>query len=559
MAGMLPLPAVGLAVVLAKPRTVLRWRLIVACLAAVVIGATPFATQPIRAAFNPPLNEGEPTACREGLELSCTFSRGTWDAFTYNLNREQYGKPELSERQAPFTAQVGMWWLYFRWQWVRDVHLERQPAQAAVASLFLMLGLLGGWVHYRWHRRSFTYFGPLMGLMTLGLIYYLNFRYGASQHPELDVAREVRDRDYFFLWSFSAWGVWASLGLVYCWHTMADLIGGAARDALRFRLRWLAAAPVLLLAVVPLVSNGNVASRRDDTTTVAFARDLLNSVEPYGVLITGGDNDTFPLWYAQEVEGIRKDVTIAVLSLMNTDWFARGIIRRPVHEYDMARGPAVYRNQVWPKPEGSPLQLTMTEADSIPSYLFVTEPLHFRQKGLEITIDPRRLLQAQGGGILERADLLVLQMIVDSWPQRPIYISRTTGDYASRMGMENHVLSQGLARKLVPGVVSSSADTVYVEGSGWLDVKRSHALWEQMVGPDAILRRGDWVDRPSLSTPFSYLLSGSELAEALRLKGDLGASTKIMDTVTRVARAVRVDQMLPAAAAPVAGGDTGSR
>jgi hypothetical protein len=98
-----------------------------------------------------------------------------------------------------------------------------------------------------------------------------------------------------------------------------------------------------------------------------------------------------------------------------------------------------------------------------------------------------------------------------------------------------------------------------VEGSGWLDVKRSHALWEQMVGPDAILRRGDWVDRPSLSTPFSYLLSGSELAEALRLKGDLGASTKIMDTVTRVARAVRVDQMLPVAAAPVAGGDTGSR
>jgi hypothetical protein len=531
---------------LLRPRTLLRWRLILACFAAVVVGVTPFATQPIRSAFNPPLNEGEPTACRHGIAWSCTFSKGTWDAFTFNFNRDQYGKPALTARQAPFTAQVGMWWLYFRWQWLRDVHLERQPAQAAIAALFLMLGLAGALGHYRYDRRSFAYFGPLMLLMSIGLVWYLNFRFGASQQPELNVPREVRDRDYFFLWSFSAWGVWASLGLLSAWTSLGRVVRGSGDNRRRAWLAGAVAAPVLGLAFVPLAANWSAASRRDDTTTIAFARDLLNSVEPYGVLVTGGDNDTFPLWYAQEVEGVRRDVTVAVLSLMNTDWFARGIIRRPVFVYDSARGPAIYRGRSWPKPDGPPLRLTMAEADSLPPYVLVTEPLRFRQKGLDLTIDPRQLPQVQGGGLLERADILVLQMIADSWPQRPLYISRTTGDYVGKMGLANHVLSQGLARKLVAEPASSSPDTVYVEGSGWLDVERSHALWvQEWTGPDAIVRRGDWVDRPSLSTPFAYLMAGSELAEALRLRRDLSGSRQVFDTVTRVARAVRLLGTMP--------------
>jgi hypothetical protein len=565
MAGMLPLPAVGVFVLLTRPRTLFRWRLLAASAAMVLVGLIPFATQPIRAAFHPPINEGEPTACRQGLEFSCTFSKGTWDAFRYNFNREQFGKPKLTERQAPFSAQLGMWWLYFKWQWWRDAHNEELPVadagaherrhdfQSVVAAAFFVLALTGGAFHYRHDRRGFWYFGPLMLLMTVVLIYYLNFRYGASQSPDLTgVDREVRDRDYFFLWSFSAWGVWAGLGLVWLWRSIAS--SGTQEKITRVRL--LAAAPVLLLAAVPLAGNWSAANRRNDRITSSFARDLLNSVEPYGVLITGGDNDTFPLWYAQEVEGVRRDVTVAVTSLMNTDWFARGMIRRPIHTYDAEKGPAVYRDRQWPKPEGSPLHLTFDEADSIPLYMLVPEPVRLQVPGLDVRIEPRMLPQTQNGGLLERADLLVLRMIADTWPRRPIYISRTTGRYGEMLGLGNNLLSQGLARKVVQTPVASP-DTLYVAGTGWIDIRTAHALWRDFAGPAAIVKRNAWIDQPSISIAYSYLFAGSELASLLGQRHGVAADDSVMSTVRQVARAIHVEHLMSdAIVPPVPRGDT---
>ncbi|MFN8573496.1 MAG: DUF2723 domain-containing protein [Gemmatimonadaceae bacterium] len=544
MAGMLPAPAVALVVLLRRPKTLWRWRLLMGGAGLVVLGLTPFATQPIRAAYQPAINEGEPTACRDGLKVSCTFSKGTWDAFSYNFNRRQYGKPDLSVRQAPFTAQVGMWWLYFRWQWWRDAQNEHPMAQHALAVGFLLLAAIGGWVHYVRHRASFWYFGPLVFLMTLALIFYLNFRYGASQDLELSVPREVRDRDYFFIWSFSALSVWIGLGLAYLWDLVAVELSRSRRlEALgAHRL----ASPTLLLAVVPLVANWSAASRRGDETTLAFAHDLLNSVEPYAVLITGGDNDTFPLWYAQEVEGIRRDVTVGVLSLMNTDWYARAMIRRPIYEYDVAKGPAIFRDRAWPKPTTPPLRLTMAQADSLPPYVVVREPVVFERPGVRAVIEPNRLTpDGSGGGILEKSDLLVLRMLLDSWPDRPLYISRTTGNYAQQMGLADNVVSRGLAQAVVPAPITGTAGYVKVEGDGWMDVPRSRALWQDVYrGPAAIIAHNDWVDRPSVSVPFSYLVSGSVLSQVLLAQGDTTGANTISASVAGIAKAVHVERLL---------------
>src|SRR5205814_4244828 len=152
---------------------------------------------------------------------------------------------------------------YFRWQWVRDLAGIAPRAQTVLAIVFLALGLYGGALHWRHDRHSFWFFGPLIFTVTIGLVYYLNFKYGASQAPELgeNVPREVRDRDYFYLWSFSAWGVWAALGLVGVWYTLAELVArqrGAAdspRPLALPRRAWAFAAPVLELALIPLEAN----------------------------------------------------------------------------------------------------------------------------------------------------------------------------------------------------------------------------------------------------------------------------------------------------------------
>src|SRR5438552_9266215 len=201
----------------------------------------------------------------------------------YNFNRGQYQKPALTDRQVSFVAQVEMWWLYFRWQWLRDPFDSHPALQKMLASLFLLLGGLGGYVHWKRDRRSFSYFGPLMFMATVALVYYMNFKYGASQSPELGdtVPREVRDRDYFYLWSFSAWSVWTALGLVFVWETIAAVIGSQAvklgRQTLQLPTKrsWILAAPVLLVACVPLGANWEASTRHAETDTRDFAHDLL--------------------------------------------------------------------------------------------------------------------------------------------------------------------------------------------------------------------------------------------------------------------------------------------
>ncbi|MFL5500743.1 MAG: DUF2723 domain-containing protein [Gemmatimonadaceae bacterium] len=552
MAGFLALPAVAVAVLLRRRDTVLRWRLLLAIAGALALGMTPFLTQPLRAAYFPAINEGEPTGCATQIHVGCTFSKTTYDRFMYNFNRGQYGKPGLTDRQAPFIAQVEMWWVYFRWQWLRDP-LDNHPGlQQMFATLFLLLGGLGGYVHWNRDKKSFAFFGPLMFMVTLALIYYMNFKYGSSQAPELgdSVPREVRDRDYFYLWSFSAWSVWAALGMVFVWETVAALIasdkvtvGGETRDLPR-RRSWFLSAPLLAVALVPLFANWASASRSGQTDTADFAADLLNSVEPYGILITAGDNDTFPLWYAQEVEGVRRDVIVACLSLLNTDWYVRQMLRRPIYEYDSVRGPAIYRGKVWKKPSGPPLKLTMEEADAVPPAIELSTAQTFRKEGTDllVNIPPR---QFDGFAGLERADIFVLYMIRDAFPERPFFFSRTTGGYVEELGFSPYTVTTGLGRKLMPTKPVAGNGVAAVEGEGWFNVETTRALWETAFkAPRSIAQRDLWVDRPSAGIPFLYIRTGLILSAALSQLGKNDEAAKIRASVEGIAKATQLTDVV---------------
>jgi hypothetical protein len=523
-AGLLALPAVGLAVLATRWRVLLDWRVVGRGVALLALGLTPFLYEPIRSAHFPIINQGETTGCVTEIAVACTLSKVTKDRLMYNINREQYG--DKLERFAPYTAQVSGWWLYFKWQWLRDPYNEKAPLQAMLAVLFLSLGVLGGYVHWKTSRRTFVYFGPLMFTLTLALIYYMNFKYGWSQAPELgdNVDREVRDRDYFYIWSFSAWGIWAALGLAHVWASLAERFPRSNE----LRRPWLLAAPVLLVAFIPLVANYHAVDHRGDTFARDYATDVLNSVEPYGILITNGDNDTYPLWYAQEVEGTRKDVMVLVGMHLNIDWSIRQIIRRPVREYEAEKGPAIFRGKTWTRPQGSPLKMTFEEADTIPLYVELRDPQVFRKGSIVATVPP---------GFIDREQIVTLRLIKDTFPDRPIYFPLANN--ARKLGLDRYLLTQGLVERLVDHPIVPTADTVVV-ADRFVDVPRTAALWKAYEAPDTLARIGQWVDQASANVPTTYVWAGVRARDALIKAGERDTAGIVTKKIVSVAQATRL-------------------
>ena len=481
------------------------WRFALVALGVAALGVSVYVFLPIRAAHFPPINEGEPT---------------TWDALKAVLTRAQYGKPPLGDRQAPLTAQLGMWLQYFGWQFAHD---WKPGIQAALAVIFGLLGLAGAYRHWRANRRQAIAMTVLMLTFTLLLITYLNFKYGYSQHSALStcdaspvpgcIEREVRERDYFFLCSFALWGVWVGMGLAAVMEWLQE--GLSAREPSEAR-RWMSATPVLLVALIPLFGNRLTASRHGETLARDFAVDLLQSVEPYGILVTAGDNDTFPLWYAQEVEHVRQDVTVVNLSLANTDWYLRQMQRRPEPAFNPADAPAFYRPLAGPLPAGPPMHMSPDSAAAIPLAYPIQQKSMLHFGSLPVIIDPEYLRK----DYLERADVVVLMIIRDQLGRRPIYFSRTTGYYPDQFGLSAYLEGQGFARKLHATPLAVNDSMALTPELGYVNTARSTILLDDVYHHATTTRqrpRG-WVDKPSEGILYTYGILYQNLAQAVQPK-----------------------------------------
>jgi hypothetical protein len=251
----------------------------------------------IRSSLDPAINEAAPK---------------NWQALWDVLARKQYPPTNIFERRGPFLLQLDRLYLYYL----------REQFELVRHSVFfgrvipLALGMLGAIAHL-WRRpRDGVMMLSHFLLMSLVLITYLNLSGTFNEETGEWVRGEVRERDYFFVPSFQIFAMWIGVGVSALLYEI-----GRSRSWGRF----LRAAVVVAIAVslLPLRAGFAAHDRRRNFVARDYGYNILNFVEPDAIIFTNGDNDTFPLWYLQEVEGTRKDVRVVCLSLLNTHWYIK--------------------------------------------------------------------------------------------------------------------------------------------------------------------------------------------------------------------------------------------
>jgi uncharacterized membrane protein YhaH (DUF805 family) len=520
----LPAPALGLMILLEKPRILLDSRLLTRGVLAVVLGLSFNFFLPLRSAQQPLINEGEPVCESIGGAAVAIYTNGRTgcEALAYNLRREQYGKASvmddptdprgLTPRGGSLIAhQYHNYFQYFDWQWARGLSESSVPGNSRlpVTLLVLGLGLLGIVVSVRAGPGWGVYMGTLAATVTVLLVFYLNFRYGFSLAPDGTPRemREVRERDYFFIASFHLWGFLTGIGIAAAWRWAAGRVPSGRGFAL--------ASPILLVAFVPLVFNWGWADRSGDYSARDWAWNLLQSVEPYGILFTNGDNDTFPLWYLQEVEGVRRDVTVIVTQYLYTPWYPRQLQyhttpgrQRP---YEPEAGAPEGVRAIWPEPAQRPTRaitelpreaLDPVDSGPLPADLTVTlggQPIRYEQ-----------------GTWLGRGERLALAIIRDAMDERPIHFA-STGGLAQQLGLDRWAVRQGLSSKLrieplaeVEGLVRASE----MLGGDWVDLESSLRLSREVHSYRGLYERIRWQDQASVNIPLQFYFMYAQMADA---------------------------------------------
>jgi len=283
------------------------WRLIAVSLAviAVVVGASGILFMWIRAQHDPLLNQGNPT---------------TWTTLWDAVQRRTYAVPALIPRRAPFWLQLGNVIEYADWQFALGFSDHPGPvwSRTPITMLFVVLGVLGSLAHRRADVRSWRIVLILLVTTSLGVATYTNLRagptFGYGILPDTAL-REARERDYFFTWAFVCWGMWSGYGAI-----------AFARTKGRFAIT-----VASVIAGFPIVGNAAAIWRErhdEQRATAERSHALLHDAPPNAVFLAAGDNDTYPLWYWQEVHSYRRDVTVIPVPMMGALWYRSELKRR---------------------------------------------------------------------------------------------------------------------------------------------------------------------------------------------------------------------------------------
>lgn len=419
----------------------------------ILLGYSTYTMVIIRANARPPMNENDPST----LEKLVSY-----------LNREQYGDAPLMKRrwsqepqhQGMYTNYKSDWdyfmryqmdemfLRYFLWQYAGREG-DWQGAGVNWKQLWgipLLVGLFGFYYHWKKDRVMWWVFFNFFLLMGFIMVFYFNM-----QNPQ------PRERDYFYVGAFFVFSLWIGIGALGILDTIKQKIAGIQMQ--KFATYGVLTALIVFIPVNMLYTNFKVSDRSGDYVAWDYSYNLLQSCEPDAILFTNGDNDTFPLWYLQDVEGVRRDIRIVNLSLVNTSWYIMQL------KHEMPHGA-----------KKVPISLSDAEIAQIgpmqwePREMTIPVPAHVMKENEQFNADRPALPKIAGdtaakpgqvkfilpntiqfGNIkaIRAQDIMAYDIIrTNNW-ERPIYMAVTSSP-DSKIGLDRFFRMDGLAMKLIP-------------------------------------------------------------------------------------------------------------
>ena len=392
--------------------------LLIGVLILFAIGYSTYASLYVRSGLNPVIDENDPE---------------TWDAFLKFLNREQYGTDsQLTGMLSARASRVYQFWhlqmKYFFQQFPfplleRVIEFRKATDQSrdivSVSLVPYLLGLGGLVWHLRRDWRRFAAIFALFVIMGFGLSMYLNM-------PD----PQPRERHYVFGGMFYAFAIWMGLG----WAGIVDSL----RRQIAMPSKVLVA--IALFGLLVPVGIGarlyHVEDRTGDHVAFDYGYNILQSCDQNSLLFTNGDNDTFPLWYLQEVEGIRKDVRVINLSLLNTGWYIKQLRdREPKVAISL---PDSYIDSVltdtqlvdlykraWQEPVISQVHKTLKDA------------------GFDVAYKPQ-----PGHDLMRIQDVMIIGLLKWNEGRRPVHFAITVAG-SNRLGLDPYLRMGGMTLRLV--------------------------------------------------------------------------------------------------------------
>ncbi len=419
--------------------------------------------------------------------------------------------------------------------------ITSNPGHSKYFLLPFILGIVG-LVFQAQRKPKDAWVVGLLFLMTgIAIIVYLN------QTPY-----QPRERDYSYIGSFFAFSIWVGLGALSLIDLLQKKLGGKYSAI---------AGTTLLILVVPTImakENWNNHDRSGRYTTRDVAINYLESCAPNAIIFTMGDNDTFPLWYAQEVEGVRTDIKVVNLSLLNTDWYIDGMMRRKT--YDALPVPFSLEHKQYrdgtrdflyfiedPRLEGQYINLrsviNFATSDDNKRNLGRTVDNYLPTRRFRLPVDSAKVVEngtvapedahlivdsvewefPNSGGGINKNNLMVLDFLATNNWERPVYFAITTGAEAY-IGLEEYFQLEGMAYRLVPiKTPQSQAETGRINTRIMYDNLMNKFQWGNMYDPSVYLNE----DNIRLTVNFRNIFN--RLANALLKEGQNEKAIEVLD------------------------------